>query len=170
MKKKMKKTTTDKIVEIVGKRKPKPKSDGFGKLKSHLDKGEEFITYSVAHEEENTISHVALRVSVSINGSCEEWAKEKAKKDEPTTNKPNDNRPPMSILKFGDLLDEGKVFLLMKDSDGDYVIHEITEVSGNLTLAEPINEWLVIALGEFVEEHNGDESRECWWLEEGAAK
>lgn len=166
----MEETTAEKIVRVVGKTKPKPKSDGLGKLKSHLDKGEEFILYSVAHEEENTISHVGRRVSVSINGSCEEWAKEKAKKDEPTTNEPNDNRPPMSIGKLGDLLDEGKAFLIMKDSDGDYVIHEITEVSGNLTLVEPINEWLVIALGEFVDEHPGEEYRENWWLEGGDSK
>ena len=162
--KETKKATAEKTAKIFGKRRPKQRSYGLGELKSHLDKGEDFITYAVAREEENAISHVARRVSVSINGSCEEWAKEKAKKNEPAPNGPNDDRPPMGIREFCDLQDKGKAFLIIKDSDGDYVVHEIAEGPGGFTLAEPANEWLVIALGEYVDEHP-DEGRERWWLE-----
>ena len=165
--KETKKTTAEKLVGIFAKRKAKPKSDGygFGALKAHLDEGEAFVTYSVAREEENVISHVCHRVKITVD----EKAKadyERAKASEPTPSEPDDGDwQPMGVNEFGDLLDEGKAFVIMKSPNGEYIFHEVAEVSGkSLMLTEPKGDWGVLALGEYVDEHP-DESHERWWLE-----
>lgn len=165
--KETKKTTAEKLVEIFEKGKAKPKSDGygFGTLKTHLDEGEAFVTYSVACEEENVISHVCHRVKITVDAKAKADY-ERAKASEPTHSEPDDRDwQPMGINEFGDLLDEGKAFVIMKGPNGKYIFHEVAEVSGkSLMLTDPKGDWGVLALGEYVDEHP-DESHERWWLE-----